>query len=399
MDTSARWNLLFIPVLRYFAGETEKRFAVEILYDNEREPTETFTVCLDQPVNAEIGHNPMATVCIQDRTPEAPPATVSAPPIVVSLMFYENIHAGVNVPPSAGYPVVCLTVHYSPYTDFYQSINQSIHRSINRSIHRLTINCNSNSLNNSFDQVLITIFHVLAVRSTASAASSDAVLREQGFVPVGNGHGCGSWRQPDLQRKEKSTINSELKKNSIAIYSSTLVHFRQHAVHHGDESSAGQHLLCAKLRGPVRGGPGKHGTRGQCRCHHQSRGSVCESSNSRNQGIHPFRVFSCRILAVKFSLHWNGLLWIKFSLNWIVTVWIFFVAVGQSENLLHRDSVQRAVRVALPQHRPYFRDHSPSWRHHAHHLHFSRAQYEALADRSSLSIATRLLQFNHESGS
>ncbi|OQV15527.1 Extracellular matrix protein FRAS1 [Hypsibius exemplaris] len=89
-------------------GETEKRFAVEILYDNEREPTETFTVCLDQPVNADIGPNPSATVCIQDRTPEPRPA-LRAPPIVVSLMFYENIHSGVSVPPSAGYPLVCLT--------------------------------------------------------------------------------------------------------------------------------------------------------------------------------------------------------------------------------------------------------------------------------------------------
>lgn len=84
---------------------------VEILYNEDREWHETFSVVLgpDEPINALLGPVCVATVTIIDEQ-AAGSIVLPTTPVVVSLMDFDSVADALESDPSPGYPLVCITV-------------------------------------------------------------------------------------------------------------------------------------------------------------------------------------------------------------------------------------------------------------------------------------------------
>ncbi|XP_077999737.1 extracellular matrix organizing protein FRAS1-like [Glandiceps talaboti] len=121
-DGSAKSGIDYDPkssMLKFLPGVTHLEFRVEILFNEDIEWHETFGVVLgpDEPSNAILGTVSMATITILDQE-AAGSLVLPAPPLVVSLMDYDDVESGCKEDPSPGYPLICVTPcdsHYPSY--------------------------------------------------------------------------------------------------------------------------------------------------------------------------------------------------------------------------------------------------------------------------------------------
>ncbi|XP_033106875.1 extracellular matrix protein 3-like [Anneissia japonica] len=105
---------------------------VDILYDDDRnEMREAFTVHLtpDDNMIAEIGTN-KAIVYIDQTGGNVAGITFPSPPVVVSLLDYDDATAGI-VEPMPGYPVVCVTPCNPKHPDFAVTGSICINEGVN----------------------------------------------------------------------------------------------------------------------------------------------------------------------------------------------------------------------------------------------------------------------------
>ncbi|XP_071508475.1 extracellular matrix organizing protein FRAS1-like [Diadema antillarum] len=122
-DGSAKSGVDYEPyskVLRFDPGVQFIDIQVEILYNEDMEWHETFSIILgpDEPENALLGAVNVATVTVIDEE-AAGSVVLPAPPVVVSLMDYDNIATALDTDPSPGYPLVCCTPcdpHFPEYS-------------------------------------------------------------------------------------------------------------------------------------------------------------------------------------------------------------------------------------------------------------------------------------------
>ncbi|XP_069157214.1 extracellular matrix organizing protein FRAS1 [Procambarus clarkii] len=96
--------------VEFAPGDTMFEVEITIVHNSERQRHETFSVVLgpDDPVNAELGAITSASVTILDHETSGS-SVLPAPPIVVSLLHYDNIAEHLGEPASPGYPLVCVT--------------------------------------------------------------------------------------------------------------------------------------------------------------------------------------------------------------------------------------------------------------------------------------------------
>lgn len=89
-----------------------------IVHSPERLWHETFSVVLgpDAPVNGELGEIVTTLVTILDHESSGS-SVLPAPPIIVSLLHYDNVGEHYGEPATPGYPVVCITPCDKRYPD------------------------------------------------------------------------------------------------------------------------------------------------------------------------------------------------------------------------------------------------------------------------------------------
>uniref|UniRef100_H2Y542 Calx-beta domain-containing protein n=1 Tax=Ciona savignyi TaxID=51511 RepID=H2Y542_CIOSA len=123
-DGSAKSGSDYEPksrMLRFQPGQTKLTFKVNILPNSDTEWQEAFLIVLGphEPVNAILGRTSQATITILDKD-AAGSLVLPSTPVVVSLMHYDDVSAGLKTPPSPGYPLVCVTPcdpKYPRYSD------------------------------------------------------------------------------------------------------------------------------------------------------------------------------------------------------------------------------------------------------------------------------------------
>ncbi|XP_076458587.1 LOW QUALITY PROTEIN: extracellular matrix organizing protein FRAS1-like [Babylonia areolata] len=114
LDYNARSLRITFP-----PGVREVEFPVDILYNSDVEWHEAFTVLLgpQDPEGAIFGPVTVATVTILDNEVSGS-LVLPAPPVVVSLLHYDDADQGTKVDPSPGYPLICVNPcdeHYPSY--------------------------------------------------------------------------------------------------------------------------------------------------------------------------------------------------------------------------------------------------------------------------------------------
>eukprot|EP00057_Strongylocentrotus_purpuratus_P020370 XP_011674844.1 PREDICTED: extracellular matrix protein FRAS1 [Strongylocentrotus purpuratus] len=122
-DGSAKSGVDYEPyskILRFEPAVQSIDIQVEILYNGDMEWHETFSIILGPtgPENALLGPVSTATVTVIDEE-AAGSVVLPAPPVVVSLMDYDNIGSALDIDPSPGYPLVCCTPcdpHFPEYS-------------------------------------------------------------------------------------------------------------------------------------------------------------------------------------------------------------------------------------------------------------------------------------------
>ncbi|KAH3869870.1 hypothetical protein DPMN_033043, partial [Dreissena polymorpha] len=122
-DGSATSRADFIPksqVLVFPEGVRTMNFSVDILYNSDIEWHETFSLVLSagQPTGAMLGTVSIATITILDNDVSGS-MVLPAPPVVVSLLHYDDVTNGMKVDATPGYPVICVTPcdpHYPSYS-------------------------------------------------------------------------------------------------------------------------------------------------------------------------------------------------------------------------------------------------------------------------------------------
>lgn len=106
-------------ILLFEPGIQSVDYAVDILYNSHIEWHESFVIVLEPEdiFGAEIGKIQSTTVTILDNKVSGS-IVFPAPPIVVSLLYYDDVEKGLHINPSPGYPLVCVTPcdhHYPAY--------------------------------------------------------------------------------------------------------------------------------------------------------------------------------------------------------------------------------------------------------------------------------------------
>nr|CAB3247089.1 FRAS1-related extracellular matrix protein 2 [Phallusia mammillata] len=104
-------------VLNFDEGVSEKIVEIEVLYDDEKEIRESFTVRLEPDVNmvAEIGEQRAIIYINQQRI--LADVTFPSKPNVISLRHYDDMANAPANPPS-GYPVICVSPCNSKHSEF-----------------------------------------------------------------------------------------------------------------------------------------------------------------------------------------------------------------------------------------------------------------------------------------
>lgn len=106
-------------VFSFLPDETKKIFEIEILYNKRRNWALAFTVILgpNEVMNAEIGNKSKAIVTIP-RVESTESLILPSVPVVVSLMYYDDIRKGLTQDAKSGYPLICITPCDVNYPDY-----------------------------------------------------------------------------------------------------------------------------------------------------------------------------------------------------------------------------------------------------------------------------------------
>ncbi|XP_074649930.1 FRAS1-related extracellular matrix protein 2-like [Tubulanus polymorphus] len=119
----------FTQDFEFMPNVTEHILTLEILHDERRELTETFSIHVqpDRIMIADIGTN-RVMVFIED---QSKPTEVTFPlkPVIVSLMDYEE--AAIAKPPIHGYPVVCITPCNINHPEYVKTTKHCAQQGIN----------------------------------------------------------------------------------------------------------------------------------------------------------------------------------------------------------------------------------------------------------------------------
>ncbi|XP_050394788.2 extracellular matrix organizing protein FRAS1 [Patella vulgata] len=110
-DGSAQSGLDYNPkslVVRFPPGLREVEFPVDILYNSDIEWHESFTIQLGPPDGAVLGPIKVTSITILDDEVSGS-LILPAPPMVVSLLHYDDAEQGIKINPSPGYPLVCVS--------------------------------------------------------------------------------------------------------------------------------------------------------------------------------------------------------------------------------------------------------------------------------------------------
>ncbi|XP_054717495.1 extracellular matrix organizing protein FRAS1-like [Uloborus diversus] len=97
-------------LIHFAAGEKQKKFEIEILYNMRRNWPSFFTVILgpDEIMNAEFGNISKAVVVIPN-IPSSKSLILPAVPLVISLLDLGNVSRGLTQDAKSGYPLICIT--------------------------------------------------------------------------------------------------------------------------------------------------------------------------------------------------------------------------------------------------------------------------------------------------
>ncbi|ESO99609.1 hypothetical protein LOTGIDRAFT_173674 [Lottia gigantea] len=136
-DGSAQSGLDYNPrssLLNFLPGMVELDFPVDILYNSDIEWHESFTVQLgpETPVGAVLGSVITTTITILDDEVSGS-LILPAPPMVVSLLNYEDVEQGSKINPSPGYPVVCISPCDERHPDYHKTHKLCQESTINQS--------------------------------------------------------------------------------------------------------------------------------------------------------------------------------------------------------------------------------------------------------------------------
>ncbi|XP_076043694.1 extracellular matrix organizing protein FRAS1-like [Oratosquilla oratoria] len=111
-------------LLEFGPGDVKTTVDIDILYSPARQWHQTFSVVLEpeSPVNADLGAITSATVTILDHEASGN-SVLPAPPVVVSLLHYDNAAEHLEEMASPGYPLVCVTPCDLKYPDILKTGN------------------------------------------------------------------------------------------------------------------------------------------------------------------------------------------------------------------------------------------------------------------------------------
>ncbi|KAK7080023.1 Extracellular matrix protein fras1 [Halocaridina rubra] len=112
-DGSATSGIDFQPLLtnvEFTAGASLVEIEMTIMHNSNRQWHKTFSLILgpQEPVNAELGAIVATSVTILDHESSGT-SVLPAPPLVISLLHYDNIKEHIREPAIPGYPLVCVT--------------------------------------------------------------------------------------------------------------------------------------------------------------------------------------------------------------------------------------------------------------------------------------------------
>ncbi|XP_064121126.1 extracellular matrix organizing protein FRAS1-like isoform X1 [Macrobrachium nipponense] len=112
-DGSAESGSDYYPLhttVEFASGTSMAEVDLTILHNSNRQWHKTFTLTLgpEEPFNAEFGAIVTASITVLDHESSGT-SVLPAPPIVVSLLHYDNVDEHVGEPASPGYPLVCVT--------------------------------------------------------------------------------------------------------------------------------------------------------------------------------------------------------------------------------------------------------------------------------------------------
>ncbi|KAM4566397.1 FRAS1-related extracellular matrix protein 2b [Odontesthes bonariensis] len=117
-------------------GDTEHYVEVEILYDGIREMREAFTVHL-RPDENMVAETKMSKAIIYiEETNSMADVTFPSVPVVVSLLYYDDINRARVSVPVAGYPVICVTACNPKYPDYDKTGSICVSENINNTLTR-----------------------------------------------------------------------------------------------------------------------------------------------------------------------------------------------------------------------------------------------------------------------
>ncbi|XP_071043236.1 extracellular matrix organizing protein FRAS1 [Parasteatoda tepidariorum] len=124
-------------LLNFLPGEQNKTFYVDILYNKRRNWSTFFTVLLgpDEVVNAKIGNVSKALIRIAG-VQSSENLILPTIPVVVSLLYYDNVSKGMSENPTAGYPLVCVSPCDENYPNYFTTNSFCTESKINSSIIR-----------------------------------------------------------------------------------------------------------------------------------------------------------------------------------------------------------------------------------------------------------------------
>ncbi|KAB7500158.1 Extracellular matrix protein FRAS1 [Armadillidium nasatum] len=109
----------FNGILKIFPGSTREEIELKIIHNSARQWNKFFRVILgpEEPVNGELGTIISTTITINAHQ-NSEPSILPSPPIVVSLLYYDNAAEHYQEPQSPGYPLICITPCEKQHPEF-----------------------------------------------------------------------------------------------------------------------------------------------------------------------------------------------------------------------------------------------------------------------------------------
>ncbi|KAM8904737.1 FRAS1-related extracellular matrix protein 2b [Spinachia spinachia] len=115
-------------------GDTQHYVEVEVLYDSIREMREAFTVHLKPDENMVAETTMSKAIIYIEETNSMADVTFPSVPRVVSLLHYDDIERTRDIPPVAGYPVICVTACNPKYPDYDKTGSICVSENINNTL-------------------------------------------------------------------------------------------------------------------------------------------------------------------------------------------------------------------------------------------------------------------------